>query len=142
MGKSLSNKAWGIGLAASVILGSIGSGMYLHRQGNLTKSVKAIAAADSRDDQRAILASATNLIEQKQGQLALQQLTNLEQDYPLLAPYVILKQGEAYQVVGDTKRATQTWLKLLQQYPDSPAVAEALYLLGQENQDYDQKQKC
>ena len=136
MGKSLSNKAWGIGLAASVILGSIGSGMYLHRQGNLTKSVKAIAAADSRDDQRAILASATNLIEQKQGQLALQQLTNLEQDYPLLAPYVILKQGEAYQVVGDTKRATQTWLKLLQQYPDSPAVAEALYLLGQENQDY------
>ena len=128
--------ALGVGLAASVVLGSVGSRLYLDRQNNLRDSVRAIAADDSRDDKRAILASATNLIEQNQGQLALQQLINLEQEYPLLAPYVLLKQGAAYQVVGNTKKASQTWHKLVKQYPDSPAVAEALYLLGEDNKDY------
>ena len=86
--------------------------------------------------QRAILTSAVDLIEQNQGKQALQKLQSLEDKYSVLAPYILLKRGQAYDLESNRVKARSTWLKIIEQYPDSPAVAEALYFLGQENYDY------
>ncbi len=97
----------------------------------------AVLAVDrSETENRAILVSASNLIQQNQGQQALEQLENLEQTYPLLAPYILFKKGQAYQLAKENPKAEQTWKQLITKYPDSPAVAEALYLLGKTNPTY------
>ena len=124
--------AIGIGLASSVILGSVGSVLYL-RQNNATASKTTITSDRSVESSRAVLVSATELIARDRGQQALQQLQNLDKKHPLLAPYILLKQGKAHQVASEQAQAQAVWQKLIAQYPDSPAVAEALYLLGKEN---------
>ena len=97
----------------------------------------AVLAVDrSETENRAILVSASNLIQQNQGQQALEQLENLEQTYPLLAPYILFKKGQAYQLAKENPKAEATWKQLITKYPDSPAVAEALYLLGKTNPTY------
>lgn len=88
------------------------------------------------DNTRTHLQLASRLIEQNQGQLALQQLQNLKQDDPLLAPYILLKQGQAEELARQTTSAREIWLKLLHDYPNSPATAEALYQLGKTNPTY------
>ena len=85
---------------------------------------------------RATYLLASNLIEQKKGRQALKQLENLEQDYPLLAPYILLKRGQAYELEGNFTQAKEVWQKLIIKYPDSPAIAEALYLSGRDNPTY------
>jgi soluble lytic murein transglycosylase len=93
-------------------------------------------ATVSRDRSRTSLKLASNLIEQNQAQSALQQLQNLEQDDPLLAPYILLKQGKAYELAQEKNKAREIWLKLNDNYPNSPATAEALFELGKTNPDY------
>jgi soluble lytic murein transglycosylase len=93
-------------------------------------------ATPSLDESRASFQLAARLIDQNQGQSALQKLQNLEQDYPLVAPYILLKQGKAQDLAKENSQAQATWLKLVNNYPDSPATAEALYFLGKTNPDY------
>ena len=123
----------GIGIVSSLVLG-LGSAIHWKNQSNL--ALQAIALDSSLEIKRATLASASNLIEQNQGKLALEQLKNLEKDYPLLTPYILLKQGEAHAVAQQPTQAQTVWQQLIQEYPQSPAVAEALYLLGTENPAY------
>ncbi|MGH2412205.1 MAG: transglycosylase SLT domain-containing protein [Microcystaceae cyanobacterium] len=63
-------------------------------------------------------------------------MEGLEKDYPVLAPYILLKRGRAYELTNENKKAQETWQKLLEAYPDSPVVAEALYKLGQSDPKY------
>ena len=128
--------AIGIGLAFSVILGSVGSVLHLKNRDNVVTSAIANAFDDSLENGRASLASASNLIGQNRGKEALAQLQNLEKKYPLLAPYILLKQGKAHNIAGDEAAAVKVWQELIQEYPNSPAVAEALYLLGIDNPTY------
>ncbi|GAB4226677.1 MAG: transglycosylase SLT domain-containing protein [Stanieria sp.] len=93
-------------------------------------------ATPSRDESRASFQLAARLIDQNQGQSALQKLQNLEQDYPLLAPYVLLKQAKAQELAQENSQSQAKLLKIVNNYPDSPATAEALYLLGKTNPDY------
>ena len=79
---------------------------------------------------------ASNSIKQHRGRQALKQLRNLEKDYPLLAPYILLKRGQAYELEGNLTQANETWQQLITKYPDSPAMAEALYILGRDNPAY------
>ena len=79
---------------------------------------------------------ASELIDQNRGRQALKQLKNLEKDYPLLAPYILLKQGQAYQLERNFTQAKKNWRQLINQYPNSPAIVEALYVLGQDNPTY------
>lgn len=79
---------------------------------------------------------AANLIDRQQGKEALAKLQGLEREYPLLAAYVLLSQGKAYELEQNQPQATITWQKLANKYPNSPATAEALYLLGKSNPAY------
>jgi len=96
----------------------------------------AIALDQSSENSRQSFLIAADLINRKQGTEALVKLKGLEQDYPLLAAYILLSQGRAYELENNHLEAESTWQKLVQQYPDSPATAEALYLLGKSNSAY------
>ena len=79
---------------------------------------------------------AADLIARQQGKAALAKLDGLEQEYPLLAAHVLLAKGKAYQVDRDYQKATATWQQVVEEYPQSAATGEALYLLGQTDPKY------
>jgi soluble lytic murein transglycosylase len=62
---------------------------------------------------------------------AIEGLSGLETEYPLLAPYIWLKQAQAYTLIGDRSSAASTYQQILQEYPQSAVAAEALFALGQ-----------
>ncbi len=64
------------------------------------------------------------------GAKALSYLKNLEKEYPILAPYILLRQGRSYELTNDTKKAQEIWLKLVNEYPQELVSAEAYYKLG------------
>jgi len=138
-----------IGLISMVILGSKtliskdkiasnSSTKSLSTSGNkhLFTPKSAVAINQSSDNSRQSFLIATDLINSKQGKEALAKLKGLEQEYPLLAAYVLLSQGKAYQLENNQAKAESTWQKLAQQHSDSPATAEALYFLGKSNPVY------
>ena len=86
------------------------------------------AAGIDRDRARYMLA--TDLINQQQADQALPLLENLEKSYQVLAPYVLLRRGQAEAAIGDQESAITTWIRLTKKHPKSTATAEALYLLG------------
>ena len=133
MRKLLNSKtslAVGIGFLSSLL---VGSALHFKDKSDFLTFTTAFASDGSLESRRATLASAYSLIRQQQGKEALQQLNNLETSYPLLAPYILLKQGKAHAVASEKTEAKAVWQKLIKQYPSSSAVAEALYLLGEEN---------
>ncbi|WP_319422818.1 lytic transglycosylase domain-containing protein [Pleurocapsa sp. FMAR1] len=79
---------------------------------------------------------AADLIDRQQGKEALAKLQGLDREYPLLAAYVLLAQGKAYELEQNQPQAITTWQELANKYPNSPATAEALYLLGKSNPAY------
>lgn len=83
-----------------------------------------------RNRARYLLAS--DFIRDKQHRSALKLLKGLEATYPDLAPYILIKEAQAYALADDRSSATAAWQKLRQTYPNSPAVVEALYQLGKE----------
>ncbi|MBE9126511.1 MULTISPECIES: transglycosylase SLT domain-containing protein [unclassified Coleofasciculus] len=90
----------------------------------------------SFDQHRARYLLASDLIQQQQGEAALKWLEGLETDYPILASQVALKRAQAYEVMGDTAKAQQAWQDILTTYPNEPAAAQALYVLGKSNPEY------
>jgi soluble lytic murein transglycosylase len=84
----------------------------------------------SLDRARAKYLLAMDALQQYEGGEALNYLTNLEKEYPILAPYILLRRGRAYELTNDMEKAQKTWLELMEKYPDSLVVAEALYKLG------------
>ena len=64
------------------------------------------------------------------GEVALQWLENLE-SYTPLTPHVLTNRAQAYTITNQVEKAQATWSALLQEFPDQPAAAEALYALGQ-----------
>ena len=99
-------------------------------------SMSAIAIGSLSEDSRQDFLLAADLIDRRQGKAALAKLQGLEREYPLLAPYILLSQGKAYQLENEPLEAEKVWQKLVSSYSDSPATAEALYLLGKSNPAY------
>lgn len=98
-------------------------------------SLEAIAyRAKSLSSMRARYLLATDLIEQKQGQKALELLEGLECDYPVMAEYIAIKRALAYTVTGDQAKAKIAWQAMLKRYPDSPASTQALLALNKTTQ--------
>ncbi len=83
------------------------------------------------DHHRARYLLAVDRINQGNGGQALPLLENLENDYALLAPYILLKRGQAQQAANQNDAAIATWQTVVEDYGDQPAAAEALYQLGQ-----------
>jgi len=145
MSKSFTPKAFlliSISLIVAIILGSK---TLVDREKNISKyTVKksvfnpksAVALSNSSENNRNSFLLAADLIDRKQGKAALAKLEGLEQDYPLLAAYVLLSKGKAYQLEQNQTAAETTWQKIINDYGDSPASAEALYLLGKSNPAY------
>ena len=100
--------------------------------------LKAIAgqSESTLERSRARYLLATDLLKDYQGGQAVQLLEGLEQDYPILAPYILLKRGRGYELSNEKIKAAETWQDILQKYPDSPVTVEALDLLGRSDPKY------
>ncbi|MBD2773606.1 transglycosylase SLT domain-containing protein [Iningainema tapete] len=92
----------------------------------------AALAKDSQpqDEKRARYLLGSDLIDQKQGKNALSLLQGLDQEYSLLAPYVLLKQAQAQDILGEEGKASDLRQKVIKTYPKEPAIAKSLYLIG------------
>ncbi|MGI8502973.1 MAG: transglycosylase SLT domain-containing protein [Hassallia sp.] len=90
-------------------------------------------AKDSKspDRNRARYLLASDLIESKDAKKALSLLEGLENDYPSLAPYVLLKQAQAEDLLGKDGNASDIRRKAIKQYPKEAATVKALYLIAQ-----------
>jgi soluble lytic murein transglycosylase len=73
---------------------------------------------------------AADLIQLKQGEAALRWLEGLEQRYPVLAGSIAVLQAQAQELAGQTQEAKATWKRILKEYPQDLATAEALFALG------------
>jgi soluble lytic murein transglycosylase len=100
------------------------------------KLEKIAESKESSESNRARYLLAGELMQQGQEQKALEQLRGLDGSYPVLAAYVLRKQAQAYEAIGDRAKAQATWQDLLKRYPQSPVAAEALVALGQTKSDY------
>ncbi|AUS98959.1 tail length tape measure protein [Nostoc sp. CENA543] len=85
----------------------------------------------SPDRERARYLLASDYIETKQGQKALELLTGLDKDYPVLAPYILLRQAQAQDLLGADGKASDLRQQVLKQYPQEAAVVKAKYLIAQ-----------
>lgn len=93
----------------------------------------------SLDRSRARYLLAVDLLKEYKGGEALGYLDDLEKDYTILAPYVLLRRGRAYELTNEKDKAIKIWEKLIEKYPDSLVVADALYKLGTYEPSYWQK---
>ncbi|MBL1209784.1 transglycosylase SLT domain-containing protein [Geminocystis sp. GBBB08] len=64
------------------------------------------------------------------GAKALNYLKNLDKEYPILAPYIILRRGRAYELTNDIEKAKEIWQQLITEFPEELVSAEAYYKLG------------
>jgi soluble lytic murein transglycosylase len=85
----------------------------------------------SPDRERARYLLASDYIDSKQGEKALELLTGLEKNYPAIAPYIILKQAQAQDLLGEDGKASDLRQKVLKQYPKEAAAVKAMYLIAQ-----------
>lgn len=92
--------------------------------------------ADALRSYRARYLLAVDLINQGRGGGAIPLLQGLEEKYPVLAPYVLLRRGQAEQATGQTEQAIATWKQVLERHGTDPAAAEALFLLGAKDPAY------
>ena len=139
---TVSNKKFYI-IAIGLVLTTLGSKILISTKQNsnyfgkkqqfLARQVVAIVE-DPRDTRDFLLAK--DLIDRQQGKEALAKLQGLEEEYPLLAAYILLSKGKAYQLEQQDRKAEATWQGILEEYPTSAAAAEALYLLGKSNPAY------
>ena len=84
----------------------------------------------SPDRNRARYLLASDYIERTQAQKALALLNGLDKDYPILAPYILLKQAQAEDMLGENGKASDLRQSVLKQYPKEAASVKALYLIA------------
>lgn len=100
--------------------------------------LKAIAEQNkpSLDRSRARYLLASILLKKFEGGPALRLLQGLDKQYPVLAPQILFKQGRAYELTNEPSKAQEVWKKIIERYPDSPVVVDALYNLGKTEPQY------
>ena len=101
------------------------------------ESLSAIAAQSGSPEQvRARYLLANDLIAQGKGGQAVPLLETLAKEYPEMAIFSRIKLGKAQQASGANDAANETWRLVSQDHGDHPAVAEALFQLGQQQPQY------
>ncbi|MBD1858694.1 MULTISPECIES: transglycosylase SLT domain-containing protein [Leptolyngbya] len=123
----------GIGTPSQVI-----SPLVTKPAGERTDALKFAADRSSTmlERNRARYLLVTDFISQKQGDKALEQLKDLEQNYPVLAAQIGVKRAQAYEVAGKRQEAAQAWQAVVKKYPKEPATVEALFELGKKDPQY------
>ena len=99
------------------------------RRGELEAIASESGASFDRHRARYLLAM--DLLVALEGGPALRWLEGLEQDYPPLAPMILLKRARGYELTNSPDRMTETLKTLVQNYPESAVVGEALVKLGE-----------
>ncbi|MFM7405411.1 MAG: transglycosylase SLT domain-containing protein [Cuspidothrix sp.] len=97
----------------------------------LIKLTEIAEKGSSPDRERARYLLASDYVETSQGEKALTLLTGLEKDYPVLSPYILLKQAQAYDLLGKDGQASDARQKVLREYPQEAAVVRAIYAIAQ-----------
>jgi soluble lytic murein transglycosylase len=96
--------------------------------------LRQLAREGSKSEQRqARYLLAADLIEQQQGEAALDYLDGLEKNYPVLEGEVLVLQAQAHTLANQSEKAQKIWQKILKKLPKGPAAAEALFALGQDD---------
>jgi soluble lytic murein transglycosylase len=93
----------------------------------------------SLERSRARFLLAGDLLDKFEGGPAIRMLEGLEVDYPVLAPYILLMRGRGYRLSNENDQAKAVWQTILEKYPDSPVVVNALENLGTLDKTYWQK---
>jgi soluble lytic murein transglycosylase len=99
-----------------------------------TQAQQQSSSSTDTDRVRARLVIADIHLNNRKAREAIAALDKLEIDYPILADYVLLKRAQAQTQLRDLQSAKATWDNLLAKFPDSPAAAEAMFALGQNQQ--------
>ena len=95
-----------------------------------------IKIGKSLNTSRARYVLANDLIQQGEAELAMAKLKDLEKEYTVLGPYILVKRAQAYEQIGETDKAKKAWQEVLKNYIEEPVVAEALYVLGKNKPEY------
>lgn len=88
------------------------------------------------DRSRARYLLAVDALDRYEGGAAVTLLADLELDYPVMAPSILLKRGRGYELSNEKIRAQETWQEIVEKYPDSPVAFIALELLGKVDANY------
>ncbi|MFZ4728235.1 MAG: transglycosylase SLT domain-containing protein [Pseudanabaena sp.] len=105
------------------------------RLAKLETQAKQLNSSNTDSDRvRARLVIADIHLNNRKPREAIAALDKLETEYPVLADYVLLKRAQAQTQLRDLQAAKATWEQLLAKFPDSPASAEAMFALGQNQQ--------
>lgn len=120
--------------APSTIVSPLVSQSPTQREPSLKTVARKSDASLERNRARYLLAS--DLIGENQGDKALEQLKDLEKDYAVLTPQILLKRAQAYNTAGKSKDAIATLQDLIKRFPKEAATAESLFLLGRNNGQY------
>ena len=97
----------------------------------LTKLQEIAEKGSSPDRERARYLLASDYVETSQGKKALSLLAGLEKDYPVLAPYILLKQAQAHDILGEGRKASDLRQKVVKEYGKEAAVVKAIYAIAQ-----------
>ncbi|MBW4554882.1 MAG: transglycosylase SLT domain-containing protein [Trichormus sp. ATA11-4-KO1] len=84
----------------------------------------------SPDRERARYLLASDLIETRDAQKALNLLAGLEKSYPSLGPYILLKQAQAQDILGAEGKASDLRQRVLREYPREAGTVKALYMIA------------
>jgi soluble lytic murein transglycosylase len=96
-----------------------------------TSKLEAIARGGSSPDrERARYLLASDLIAVREGEKALSLLQGLEKSYPSLGPYILLRQAQAQDILGEGGKASDLRQRVLRDYPDAAGKAKALYMIA------------
>ncbi|MDJ0574502.1 MAG: transglycosylase SLT domain-containing protein [Xenococcaceae cyanobacterium MO_234.B1] len=89
---------------------------------------KSAPQLSSQDRVRVRYLLAIDLLSQGQGKAALEYLRKLEQDYALLAPYIMFRQAQAYKQIKQPEKVREIIQDIVATYPDSPLIPDVLAL--------------
>jgi soluble lytic murein transglycosylase len=105
-----------------------------HRREALQAIVNQNHKSLSRSRARYILAS--EAIDRQEADLALAYLQTLEQDYPILAPQIVWKRAQAYELLRKQPEFLSQLQLLDREYSRSPVVVEAWHIMGKQDRKY------
>ena len=90
---------------------------------------KSAPPLSSQDRDRVAYLLATDLLSQGENiTTALEYLRDLERDYPVLAPYILFHQAQAYKEMEQLNKFAKVSQKLQENYPKSPVIPNLLAL--------------
>lgn len=91
------------------------------------------------DRYRARYLLAVDLLKVQQAKAALEYLEDLEKDYSVLAPQILVQQANGYQLLNQSTQVKQVYQQLMTKYADSLAIPEVLFWLSQTDVSYQQQ---